>query len=146
MCARRSVPRVVLDTVVLVRGLINPFGAWGRLIFARARDYRLVVSPPLLEEYLEVTARPALVRKFKSLPEHRRDVLVLLSQAEVIEFDALPTFERDPDDAHLLATAVAGDADYLISGDNDPLDLGEYEGIRILTAGAFLNLLDQAEG
>ena len=138
-------PRVVLDTVVLVRGLINPYGAWGRLLFTRARDYRLVISPPLLEEYLEVTARPELVRKFRSLPEHRRDMLDLLSRAEIVGFDALPEFTRDPDDAHVLATAVAGRADYLVSGDNDLLDLGEYEGIPILTAGAFLHRLDRLE-
>jgi len=61
-------PGDVLATVVLVRGLINPHGVRGRVVFERAGDYRLVVSPPLLAEYLEVIARPALTRKFKSLP------------------------------------------------------------------------------
>lgn len=134
-------PRIVLDTVVLVRALINPHGDWGRLLFEWAGHYRLVVSPLLLSEYLEVTARPELARKFRTLPEHQRDMLDLLSRAEVVMFDALPTFERDPDDAHVLATAVAGGADYLISGDNDLLDLGEYAGIPILSAPSFLGLL-----
>lgn len=138
-------PRVVLDTVVLIRALINPHGDWGRLLFEWAGHYRLVVSPLLLSEYLEVTARPELVRKFRRLPEHRRDLLDLLSQADLVAFDALPTFERDPDDAHVLATAIAGGADYLITGDNDLLDLGEYAGISILSASAFLRLLEREQ-
>lgn len=135
--------RVVLDTVVLVRGLINPYGVWGRLVFDRAGDYRLVVSPPLLAEYLEVISRPELTRKFRSLAGHRRDLLDLLSQAEIVTFDALPTFERDPNDAHVLATALHGAVDYLISADNDLLDLDTYEGIPVLNAPAFLRLLEQ---
>ncbi|MGN6813258.1 MAG: PIN domain-containing protein, partial [Thermomicrobiales bacterium] len=88
--------RVVLDTVVLVRGLINPYGVWGKLVFDRARQYQLVISPPLLTEYLEVLARPELARKFKQLPDHMRDLLDLLSQAEIVFFSELPSFERDP--------------------------------------------------
>jgi predicted nucleic acid-binding protein len=104
--------KAVLDTVVLVRGLINPYGAWGRVVFDRAGDYRLVVSPPLLAEYLEVTARPELTRKFRSLPEHRREMLDLLSQAEIVTFTTLPEFKRDPNDAHVRAAAAAGGVDY----------------------------------
>lgn len=135
--------RVVLDTVVLVRGLINPYGVWGRLVFDRAGDYRLVVSPPLLNEYLEVTARPELTRKFRSLPSHLRDMLDLLAQAEIVTLSELPTFERDPNDAHVLATAAQGRVDYLVSADNDLLDLGAYEDIPILSAPAFMRLLEQ---
>jgi putative PIN family toxin of toxin-antitoxin system len=137
--------RVVLDTVVLVRGLINPYGVWGRLVFDRAGEYRLVISPPLLAEYLEVTARPELTRKFKSLPHHMRDLLDLLSQAEIVTLGALPEFKRDPSDAHVLATVAQGGVDYLISADNDLLDLGEYEGIPVLAAPAFLRILEQGQ-
>jgi len=111
-------------------------------VFERAGQYRLVVSPPLLAEYLEATARPELTRKFRSLPAHRRDLRDLLSQAEIVTFTALPSFERDPNDTHVLATALHGAVDYLISADNDLLDLGAYEGIPILSAPAFLQLLE----
>ena len=137
--------RVVLDTVVLVRGLINPYGVWGKLVFDRARQYQLGISPPLLTEYLEVLARPELTRKFKQLPDHMRDLLDLLSQAEIVFFSELPSFERDPNDAHVLATATYGDLDYLISAHNDLLDLHEYAGIPILNAAAFLQLLEEPQ-
>ncbi len=75
------------------------------------------------------------------LPAHRRD---LLSRADVVAFDALPAFERDPQDTHVHSTA-AGGVDYLVSADNDLFDLGEYAGIPILGAPAFLNLLERSE-
>jgi putative PIN family toxin of toxin-antitoxin system len=135
-------PSVVLDTVVLVRGLINPQGVWERLVFDYAEQYQLAVSPPLLHEYLEVISRPELTRKFKSLPAHRRDLLDLLAQADIVLLNELPEFARDPNDAHVLATAAAGGVDYLISADNDLLDLGEYAGVPIITVGTFLRVLE----
>jgi len=114
-------------------------------VFERAGAYRLVVSPPLLAEYLEVIARPELTRKFKSLPAHMRDLLDLLAQADVVTFDTRPAFARDPKDAHVLATALLGAVDYLVSADNDLLDLGTYESIPILSAPAFLGLLEREQ-
>jgi putative PIN family toxin of toxin-antitoxin system len=131
---------------VLVRGLINPYGIWGRLVFERAGHYQLVVSPALLAEYLEVLARPELTRKFKSLPGQMRELLDLLTRAEVVPLDELPTFERDPGDAHVVATAERGNVDYLISADNDLLDLGMYAGIPILGVPAFIRILEGVQG
>ena len=129
---------------MLVRGLSNPYGVWGRVVFERAGAYRLVVSPPLLAEHLEVIARPELTRTFRGLPNHMRHLRDLLSRADVVTFDTLPAFERDPQDAHVLATALHGAVDYLVSADNDLLDLGTDAGIPILSAPVFLRLLEQA--
>ena len=60
-------PRAVFDTVVFVRALINPFGVWGRLIFQHGHAYALIISPPVVEEILEVLHRPELTRRFRSL-------------------------------------------------------------------------------
>lgn len=139
-------PSVVLDTVVLIRGLINPYGLWGRVVFDWAAHYRLSISRPLLTEYLEVMRRPELTRKFRSLPEHMHDLLSLLSQAEIVILDELPAFERDPKDAMVLATAVQAGADYIVSEDKDLLDLKQHKGITIVSAAAFLRLLEEQAG
>jgi predicted nucleic acid-binding protein len=60
-------PSVVFDTVIFVRALINPHGLWGRLLFEHYQRYRLFLSPPVLREILDVTRRPAVTRKFRSL-------------------------------------------------------------------------------
>jgi putative PIN family toxin of toxin-antitoxin system len=48
---------------------------------------------------------------------------------------------RDPDDDTILGAAIEGCAEYLVTGDQDLLALGEYEGIRIVTPRAFLERL-----
>ena len=56
--------KVVLDTVIFVRSLLNPHSVWGQLVFRRRGRYRLVVSPPILSEMLVVLQRPEVARKF----------------------------------------------------------------------------------
>ncbi|PTL35659.1 hypothetical protein CLG94_07790 [Candidatus Methylomirabilis limnetica] len=53
----------------------------------------------------------------------------------------LTVISEDPPDDHYLECAIEGDADYIVSGDQHLLELGEYQGIRILTPRAFLNIL-----
>lgn len=137
--------RVVFDTVVIVRGLISPYGPWGRLVFDHAGDYQLVVSPPVVAEYLEVIRRPELTRKYRSVAT--RDphaVLDWLARAEVVELVEIPAVSRDPKDDPFLATAVAGAAAYLVSEDRDLLVLGSHAGIPIITGAMFLSILDNA--
>ena len=52
---------------------------------------------------------------------------------------------RDPKDAIFIACAVEGEADYIVSWDKDLLDLGEYQGIKIVRAEAFVTILDTLE-
>lgn len=48
---------------------------------------------------------------------------------------------RDPDDDHLLASAEAGRADYLVTGDEDLLAIGHYRNLTIISAREFLTIL-----
>ena len=57
-----------------------------------------------------------------------RRVLDLLSQAELVEISTIPADSRDLKDDKFLATAVLGQADYVVSEDRDLLDLGECQG------------------
>ena len=50
----------------------------------------------------------------------------------------LEAIEDDPDDDKILECAVAGNADYIISGDSHLLDIGEYRDIRVLNPDQFL--------
>ncbi|MFO7272921.1 MAG: putative toxin-antitoxin system toxin component, PIN family [Sphaerobacter thermophilus] len=136
--------RVVFDTVVFVRGLINPHGRWGELLFEHADRYVLILSPAIAEEILSVLRRPELTRKFRSLSNIGvADVLTLLAQADVVQPAETLAICHDPNDDKFLAAAVAGNADYLVSEDADLLVLGENQGIPIVTASAFLRILQE---
>jgi predicted nucleic acid-binding protein len=91
--------RTVFDTVVFVRALINPFGVWGRLIFEHGDAYTLIVSPPVVEEILDVLHRPELTGRFRSLAGlDVARVIAILDHAEAVELRDIPAVSRDPKD------------------------------------------------
>lgn len=113
--------RVILDTNILLSGLISPSGIPARLIDAWLdRKFTLVSHALQLDELREVTRRDkirALVRPF----EAGRLVNQIAVIAEMPE--RLPPVERsrDPRDDFLLALCEAGKADWLVTGDKDDL-------------------------
>lgn len=136
--------RVVFDAVVFVRSLINPLGIWGHLVFERSHQYQLITSPELTAECIGVIARPAITKKYR--PVITRDLSVILKQfedAEVVELPSIPAVSRDRNDDHVLATAFQGQADFLVSEDNDLLVLQNYHATRIVSARTFLDILDE---
>jgi len=135
-------PRVVIDTVVFVRALLNPRNRAGQLLFERADDYTLVLSRPIIQEILEVLTRPEISRKFRSAAGiDMRRVIDLLTEAEIAEVDEVSSISRDPKDDIFLITAHIGNAQFLISEDRDLLDLTSYEGVKITDTATFLREL-----
>lgn len=135
--------RVVFDTVIFVRSLINPNSWSGRILFQHFYQYRLFVSKPILREIFEVLQRPEITSLFHTLKGlDREKILEIISQAEVVEVSDIPQISRDIKDNIFLATAKAANANYLVSADRDLLDLKEYKGIDIIEAGMFLQILE----
>ena len=56
----------------------------------------------------------------------------------------IPRTSRDPEDDHILACAKEGEADHVVSGDQDLLSLNRYEGISIVTPATFAAILKAA--
>lgn len=138
--------RVVFDTVVFVRSLINPHSDCGRIVFAHSQRYRLFLSQPVAVEILEVLRRPELTHKFRRLRGmDAARVIELLGEAEVVDVSVIPKVARDPTDDKFLATAVAAGADHLVSEDEDLLVLKQYHGVQIITAADFLHLLEREQ-
>jgi putative PIN family toxin of toxin-antitoxin system len=131
--------RVVFDTVVFVRGLINPRGPCGRVIFDHARDFDLIVSPEIAAEYVEVLRRPEIARRFRQSSEGNiLRVLDIISEATVVHPMTIPEICRDPADDKFLAAASESLASFIVTEDHDLLDIQVYRGIQIRTALAFL--------
>ena len=110
--------RVILDTNVLLGALISPHGPPDTIYRAwRAARFELVTSLSQLEELRRVSRYP----KLKTiLPAHRVGTMVNNMQRAVV-LGVLPLVPHgmdlnDPNDAFLLAMALAGEADYLVTG------------------------------
>ena len=128
----------MFDTNIFISAFI--FGGLPRklLEIARAGLIKLTTSPVLLDE-LERKLR----RKFNwdepILAETRNDLEQLCDITSTTQ--SITHIQADPDDDRVLEAAIAGRADYIVSGDKHLLKLGEYEGIRILTVRQFIDLL-----
>lgn len=121
--------RVVLDTNVYISALIFSTGSLGAIIEqAKLRTYQPVMSPYIIAEFTR-----KLREKF-SVPEARvedyKRLLVHFSEL-VVPHDIPMVIPHDPDDNNILACAETGNADLIVSGDRDLLDLKEYSGIPI---------------
>jgi len=122
--------KIVLDTNVLLSGLMAPEGTPGRILAAwlEAR-FDVVMSLEQLVEIGRALSYPRIQRKLK-WDEQRIEQFLrqLYIRAEVIDLH-LTSVEvpRDPQDTPILATLVAAGADALVSGDRDLLELrGKY--------------------
>lgn len=128
--------RVVLDTNVVVSGLL--WGGMPRQLLsaARAKHVQLFTSTTLLLELTDIMGRVKFARKLAAAQ---------LSVDQLVERYALlttvihpaaiaPTIPDDPDDDQVLACALGAKAEIIVSGDRHLLDLKEHQGILIVTA------------
>ena len=129
--------RIVFDTNVLFAAFVT-YGACAGLYEECLLGGQIVVSRFILEEL-----REKLLTKAKlSLMEVKDVINAVSADAEVLEPQPLTIpVCRDADDDWILAAALAGKADALVTGDKDLLVLKRYEGIPILAPRDCLALL-----
>ena len=124
--------RVVLDTNVVVSGLIFG-GTPGRILASWAEGgFALVVSPEVLDEYRRVGRELAAGR---AAMEQALDSLLALVAVHAIVVNARPLSPgvcEDPEDDKFLAAARAGAASCVVSGDKHLLRVSVWESIDIL--------------
>lgn len=145
MASTRSTPvtlRVVLDTNLVLSALVFSAGAVAGLRRGWQRGrFTPLVSTATAGELIRVLAYP----KFRLSSAGREDLLSdYLPFCEAIGVPTPPPPTppcRDPFDVQFLEVAVAGEADYLVTGDNDLLALTSELRCPIVTAGEFLTRL-----
>jgi putative PIN family toxin of toxin-antitoxin system len=127
--------RAVLDSNVIVSGL-GWSGAPARIVQAvLAGELMLVTSSPLLAELRRVLAYPKLA---KVIPEGERLADLVEMSSIVVEPVSVFDAAEDESDNRVLEAAVDGAADYIVSGDEHLLTLGEFRSIPILTPNEFV--------
>jgi putative PIN family toxin of toxin-antitoxin system len=129
--------RVVVDTNVLVAGLLSPFGPTGEIVrMAASGALRLCYDARIVTEYSEVLARP----KFRFDPEQTQTFLERI-QAEglTVAGNPLPARLPDPTDEPFLEVALAGPAECLITGNAKHFPPGRRQGMTVLSPREFLD-------
>lgn len=148
MPPRKKRIAIVLDTNVLIAFYLSrsPKSAVREIIrlWRNERKLQLLVSGEVIGEYLEILERLGVGEKRIG---KLNEILENLGTVTKISLGKIPTVSRDPDDNFVLATALAGKADFLITSDRDLLDISEDDKkkfkFRIVTPGEFLNLIKE---
>lgn len=131
--------RVFLDTNVLVAAFAT------RGLCADVTRVVLAEHELITGEVVLVELRDVLGRRIKLPVATIDDILALLRDQEVVPKPRKPSEVpvRDPDDRWILASATAGRADVLVTGDQDLLDVADKAPLPILNPRGFWNLLSK---
>ena len=112
--------RVVIDTNLFVRALLRSRVAEPLLEGFVSDRFQLITSEPLLDELAEVLSRPK-IRRVVPESDSAELLRLILQRAIAVTPSPDPPDCRDPDDRVFLACAIAGQAQYLVTGDGDRL-------------------------
>jgi putative PIN family toxin of toxin-antitoxin system len=137
--ASKNAIRVIVDTILWISWLISRDLKKLDKIFLDKKT-KLIFSLELLEEFIEVANRPKLRKYFK-----KEDLEVLIGlideKAEFISVKSNLDLCRDPKDNFLLSLAIDSKANYLLTGDNDLLELKTLKQTQIITIADFIQRL-----
>ena len=135
-----KVIRAVLDTNVIVSALLFDDRASCLVPLWQRQRFLPFISRPILQEYLRVLAYP----KFRLTAEEVHQLIEeLLAYVEVVSPERrFRVVRRDPADNKFIDCAVAGKAQYLVSGDDDLLSLGSFQGIPMTSLADFLERVE----
>ena len=134
----------VVDTNVLVSGVIAPHGAPRRILEAwHAGRFTLVTSEAIIAEVARVLRYPRIYERYNLIED---DVVAVIgslgTDAEVVAGLYEVRRSSDPADDVFLACALEGRAETLVSGDRHLLEIGSYHGVLIVTPRQFTAVLD----
>jgi len=133
--------KVVLDTNVLVSGLLSPFGPPGRILdMVMEGKITICADERILTEYVEVLSRPEL--KF-----HRKNLQELLqfirAEALMVQAPALKIKLADPEDLMFIEVAVKAKAFALITGNKQHFPKSKTQEVPVLSPAEFLEMIKE---
>ena len=129
--------RVVLDSNLLVSGLLLPGSVPGQAFDRAIHTGEILISEAMLNELADVLSRPKFNR-YVSIKD-REEFLRLLSRvANIVPITYTIQACRDPKDDAVLEVAVNGEAHRIVTGDRDLLSLDPFRGIPIVTPAKYI--------
>lgn len=139
--------KITVDTNVLVSSILNPHGPPSKIIqLVRQKKVTLVLSPYILDEVRRVLNYSKISKLLKKKGIQKENLFVFidkLAKNSIVTPGKLIVneIERDPSDNMILACAIEGKADFILSGDKHLTDLISFKNIKILNPSEFLKNL-----
>ncbi len=138
--------RVLLDTNILISFLLVPRESsviTGVVEQGILGKFTLLLPQDLLEELINKIYIKKYLQERITQNQMREFVSILKNAGEIIPRITVkfPEITRDRKDDYLLAYAVVGVADYLVTGDRDLLDIGQYKRLKILKPAEFAKII-----
>lgn len=134
--------RIVLDTNILISATISEYSVPAKVFnilehkhtllksHASSAELKNVIFRNKFDHLIDVTTRGKFLARF-------------LKKAEQVNSTEKITACRDPKDNMILELAVSGKADFIITGDQDVLELDPFRSIRIVTPAEFLEIVEK---
>ena len=138
--------RLVLDANVFVSAVLKPRSDLARIFdLLKAGKVKLIISSDILSEIRAVLLYPKLRKRHRRTPKKIDDFLKKTVRVSIITSGKMKVeaIKDDPEDNKYLAAAAEGKADFIISGDHHLIELGVFQGIRILSPSMFLKLMEK---
>jgi uncharacterized protein len=132
-------PRFVLDTNLVVSAVLIKQSISRRAFDTAGRDGQILLSMAVITELNEVLKREKF-NKYLTESERLSFLNVLIHEAELIQISETISMCRDPKDDKFLELAVTGQADAIISGDQDLLVLNPFREVSIVDPHQFLQM------
>lgn len=138
--------RACLDTNILISGLISAKGVPYEILSALSdKEFILITSLEIIDEIEEALNYPKVKKALTLAPAEIKRVMKLVKKYsyKCRSASSLKVVEADPDDDKFLHAAIQGKADFIVSGDRHLLDLRIFQGIPIITARQFIEVLSK---
>ena len=129
--------RVVLDTNVIIAAFAAR-GLCAEIFEVCLAEDTIIISEHILSEVKENLVKKIHLQKdiVQNIIEYLRDTTELFKPQELDKSTC-----RDKDDIKIIGAALNGNADFILTGDNDLLTLKEYKGIKIITPRGYWDFL-----
>jgi len=136
---------IVLDTNVLVSGLLTPFGSPARVVDqVVSADLQVAFDDRILFEYADVLTRPRF-----DFPKNQVEVLVDHIKLNGVQVSARPLDPRDlpdPSDLPFAEVAVTARADFLVTGNAPHFSFLSDHGVRVVSPSDFIAAIERLAG
>jgi len=132
--------RLVIDTNILISGLMSVNSLPQQVFDYATSQAILLISNEVQSEIENVISRPKL-QKYITLEQRNKFLTELSQQVERVTINQQIRACPDPKDDKFLELAVCGEADYIITGDADLLDLHPFQNVSIIKAASFLTVV-----